>query len=163
MGLDRQAAPELELAVDLEGLPAVNWREANTLGTHPLQGRHGFGDQDFNEIGIASVLGDAPHIVEELLFRVGPKVGPLAFDIRQIRHQLPEIIDTVVHDAHRSGGEPGISTRLAFSRRFEHERGSALIPGRKAAQRAALPPPTTTTSNSKTTPFMYFLVSACVQ
>ena len=36
--LDREAAPELELAVDLERLPAVDRDEADALVAHPAEG-----------------------------------------------------------------------------------------------------------------------------
>src|SRR6185295_1447643 len=44
--LDRQAAPELVLAVHLEGLPAVARLEAHALAAHPFQGLEAAADQD---------------------------------------------------------------------------------------------------------------------
>ncbi len=66
-GFHRQAAPELEASVDIEGLPAVDRLEPHTLGPHPDHGLEALRHQQFRKVGIGPILGDSAHIVEELL------------------------------------------------------------------------------------------------
>jgi hypothetical protein len=72
---DRESAPELELAADLERLASPRGGEAHAALAHPLRGRQALLHQDLGEVGIAAVLGDARHVVEELLLGVGAEVG----------------------------------------------------------------------------------------
>src|SRR5450631_1386450 len=61
-GLDRQAAPELVLAVYLEGLATIARLEAHTLGAHPLERLETAADQDIGQLGIAAVIGYPAHV-----------------------------------------------------------------------------------------------------
>ena len=85
--LDRQAAPELELAADVERLAAPGRGEAHALLAHPLHRGKALLDQELGQVGIAAVLGDARHVVEELLFGVGAEVGARDLLVAEVRDQ----------------------------------------------------------------------------
>ena len=91
-GLDGEPAPELELAVDLERLPAVDRREADALAAHPQQRLEALLDQDLGQVGVAAVLRDAPHVVEELLLGVGAEVGARDLLVGQVGHQTAQVV-----------------------------------------------------------------------
>src|SRR3984893_10670888 len=56
-GLDRKPAPELELALDLECLAAVDGNEADALLAQPAEGVEAPCDQKLDHIRIGAVLG----------------------------------------------------------------------------------------------------------
>ena len=77
--LDGEPAPELELAADVECLPAPRRGEAHADGAHPGHRRKAVSDQNFRQVRVAAVFGEARHVVEELLLDVGKdRVGPAA-------------------------------------------------------------------------------------
>ena len=73
--LDREPAPELELAVDLERLPAIDRDEADALVAHPAEGVEALGDQELDQVGVGAVLRHPRHVVEELIGGVGAEIG----------------------------------------------------------------------------------------
>ena len=91
--VQREAAPELELAVDLVGLPSEARLQLHALPRHPLGGVETAAHQDFGEIGIGAVLGQREQVVEELLFGVGAEVDVLEILLRQRRQHGDEIVD----------------------------------------------------------------------
>src|SRR2546430_127052 len=98
--LDGQPAPELELALDLEGLAAVDRDEAHALAAHPAERVEAAGHQQLDQIGIGAVLRHSRHIVEKLLPRIGAEIGAGDFLLGQIGHERLDIVDSVVSDAH---------------------------------------------------------------
>src|SRR5690606_24105903 len=50
-GLDHEASPELELAVDLEGLLTVDRQELDALAPHPLHRVERAADQELAHVG----------------------------------------------------------------------------------------------------------------
>ena len=99
--LDREAAPELELAVDLERLAAVDRDEAHALLAHPVQRVEAARDQELDQVGIGAVLRDARHVVEELVGRVGAEVGGVDLLGGEVGDQRLDVVDAVVDDADR--------------------------------------------------------------
>ena len=95
-GLDREAAPELVLAVHLEGLAAVGRLEAHALAAHPLQGLEAAADQDVGELGVAAVVGHPAHVVEELVGRVGAEIDVALLVLGEVV-ELGEVVDAVEH------------------------------------------------------------------
>ena len=77
-----EAAPELELAVDLERLPAVDRDEAHALLAHPVERVEALRDQKLDEIGIGAVLRHPRHVVEELVRGVGAEIGGVDLRLR---------------------------------------------------------------------------------
>ena len=126
-GLDGQPAPELELAVDLEGLAAVDRNETHTLVAHPAERIEASGDQELDQIRVGAVLRHARHVVEKLLLGIGAEIGGRDLLFGQIRHQRPDVIDAVVNDPNRSGGEPAIAAGFILRRRFQHQHRRALF------------------------------------
>ena len=76
---DGQAAPEFELALDLECLSPVNRNEPHALIAHPVERVEALGDEQLDQIGIGVMLRDARHVVEELIGGVSAKIGGLDF------------------------------------------------------------------------------------
>src|SRR5262249_31729679 len=107
-GFDREAAPELELAVDLERLAALDRDEAHALLTHPVQRVEAAGDQKLDQVGIGAVLRDARHVVEELVGGVGAEIGLLDFLFGQVGDQRLDVVDAVVDHADRARGEAAV-------------------------------------------------------
>src|SRR5882672_7888354 len=118
--LQRQPAPELELPLDLERLPAPRGGETHAFLTHPKRGGETLLDQDLGQIGVAAVLGDTRHVVEELVGGIRAEVGALALLLRQV-DQLREVVGAVVDDAQQPGGEARIPAGLVLRRALEHE------------------------------------------
>ena len=135
-GLDREPAPELELAADLERLAAVDRHEADALAAHPFERRMAAAHQQLDQIGIAAVLRHAGQIVEILVLAVGAEVRGAFLLLGEIRDQLREIIDRVVGDADGARREGGIAAPLRNRRALEHEHaGAGFARGERRAER----------------------------
>ncbi len=126
-GFDRQAAPELELAVDLERLPAVDRDEADALLAHPVERVEALRDQELDQVGIGAVLRHLRHVVEEFLGGVGAEVGLLDLLLGEVRDQRLDVVDAVIDHADRSGGEAAVTAGLVLWRRFQHHDLRALL------------------------------------
>ena len=124
---DRESAPELELAVDLEGLPAVDRCEADAFAAHPLHRFLAARDKQLAQLRVGAVLRHPPHVVEELVLRVGAEVGVGDFLRRQIRHQRLEILDAVVDAAEGAGREAAVAAGLGFRRALQDEHRRAAF------------------------------------
>src|SRR5262249_3452725 len=118
--LDREAAPELELAVDLECLAAVDRDEANALVAHPAKSIEAAPDQELDQVGVGAVLRHPRHVVEELLGGVGAEIGGGDLLLGEVGHQRLDVVDAVVDDAHRARGEPAVAARLVSRPRLQH-------------------------------------------
>src|SRR5262249_38857090 len=99
--LDGEAAPELELALDLERLAAIDRDEAYALAAQPAEGVEASGHQQLDQVGIGAILRHPRHVVEKLLLRIGAEIGGGDFLLCQIRHQRLDVVDAVVNDPHR--------------------------------------------------------------
>src|SRR6185295_4009619 len=132
----REAAPELELAADLERLPAPRRSEAHAALSHPLRGRQALLDEDFGEVRIAAVLGDPRHVVEELLFGIGAEVGVGDFLRREVRDQRLEIVRPAVGEAEQSRGEARVAARFVLGGALQDEDLLLVLGrGKRRAQR----------------------------
>jgi len=120
-GFNRQPAPELEHAVDLVGLPSPDRHEADTFVTHPQHGRLAALDQNFAQVRIGAIFGDAAHVVEKLFLGVGAEVGLRHLLVGEIRHQRAQILNAVINAAERTGGEPAVAAGLFRGRAFQHQ------------------------------------------
>ncbi len=134
--LDRQPAPELELAVDLERLPAVDRDEADALVAHPAEGVEAPRHQQLDQVRIGAVLRHPRHVVEELIGGIGAEIGLGDFLRGEVGHQRLDVVDAVVDDAHRAGGEAAVAAGLVLRRRFQHQhRGALLLRRERRAKR----------------------------
>src|SRR5690606_31843732 len=120
-GLHREAAPELEAPADFERLPAPGRGEAQALLAHPHHGLQAFLYQDFRQIGVAAVFGNARHVVEELVLRIGTEVGALDLFPREVGDHLLQVLDAVVGDAEKPRGEARVAARLVLGRALEDQ------------------------------------------
>ena len=135
-GLDGEPAPELELAVDLERLPAVDRNEPHALLAHPVQRIEALGDQKLDQIGIGAVLRDARHVVEELIGGVGAEIRGFDFRGREVGHQRLDVVDAVIDDADRARGEAAVAAGLVLRRRLaHHDLGALLLRRQRRAKR----------------------------
>src|SRR4029079_2371852 len=128
---DGETAPELEPAADLECLPAVDGNEAHALAAQPIEGWKTTFDQKLDEIGIGAMLRYSRHVVENLPGGGGAEIRALDFRRREIWHQRFDIVDAVIDDADRAGGETAIAAGLLLRRRFDHEHARATLPRRE--------------------------------
>ena len=110
--LDGEPAPELEFAVDLEGLAAVDGHETHALRPQPLEGRVAAPNQELDEVRAGAVLGDPRHVVEELVLAVGPEIGVAPLLLGEVGHQLEEVLDPIVGDADGAGREGRVAAAL---------------------------------------------------
>ena len=124
-GLDREPAPELEAAVDLEGLPPVNRHEAHALGAHPDHGLEAAAHQQFCQFRVGAVLRDARQVIEELVLGVGAEIGARLVLVGEVGHQAREVVDAVVGDAHRARGEAAVAAAFGLGRAFQHQHADA--------------------------------------
>ena len=123
-GLDGEPAPELVLAVDLEGLPAVARLEAHALGPHPLQGLEAAADQDVGQLGVAAVVGHPAHVVEELVGRVAAEIDVALLVLREVveLHQVVDAVEDHPHGARRVGA---VAAAFLFGGGLQHgDRGA---------------------------------------
>ena len=88
-------------------------------------------DQHLDQLGVGAVLGDAVHVVEELVLGIGAEVGLGDLLLGEVRHQRLEVVDAVVDAAHGAGGEAAVAPGLVLRRAFEHEHGDAVLRGRQ--------------------------------
>ena len=140
MALDGEAAPELEPAVDLERLPAPDRREAHALAPHPAQRRPALLHQHLDQLRIGAVLGDAVHVVEELVLGIGAEVGLGDLLLGQVGHQGLQVVDAVVDAAHGAGREAAVAAGLVLRRALEHEHGDAMLRRRQRRTQGGIAP-----------------------
>ena len=67
---DCQPAPELEPAIDLERLSTIDRLETHAFSTHPTHRFAAAPDQNFSQLRISAIFGNAGHIVEKLLLGI---------------------------------------------------------------------------------------------
>ena len=135
-GLHRESAPELEAAVHLERLPAPDRNEAHAFRAHPRERLEAFRYQKLGEVGVAAVLRDATHIVEELVRGIGAEVRLCDLVVGEIGHERFQILHAVVYDAHRAGGEARVTAGLVRGRALEDQHACAMLArGERGAQR----------------------------
>src|SRR5262249_5803799 len=128
-GLDGEAAPELELPLDLECLAAVDRNEAYALLAYPAERVEASRHQQFDQIRIGAILRHSRHVIEKLLSCVCAEVGGGNFLVCQIRHQRLDVVDAVINDAHRSGGEAAVAAGVLLRSSLPAQAPSALIVG----------------------------------
>ena len=129
-GLDGQAAPELVLAVHLEGLPAVARLEAHALRPHPLQGLEAAADQDVGQLGVAAVVGHPAHIVEELVGRIAAEIDVALLVLREVveLHQVVDAVENHPHGARRVGA---VAAAFLFGGSLQHGHRGAFFARRQ--------------------------------
>ena len=125
--LDRQPAPEFEFAFDLERLASVNRNEADPLAAQPLERRVAAPHQQLHHVGIGVILGHAAHVLEKLIFRVGPEIGVGLFFVGKIGQQFEQIGERVVCNPNRARGERRVAASLRERGAFQHDHLGAVF------------------------------------
>ena len=120
-GFNGQAAPELELAVDLVGLAAPDRLKAHALATQPHGAVIGLRHETLAEIAMGAVARHAEHVVEELVLRIGAEIRDRHFFVGDVGHQAPQVLDAIIDDAEGARGEARIAAGFIFRRAFEHQ------------------------------------------
>ena len=134
--LDREAAPELELAADVVGLPAPDRRELHALGMQPAHRVARAADQPVAQLAVGAVLRDAEHVVEELVAGVGAEIAARDLVRGEVRHDRGEVVDAVVDAAERAGGEARVAAHQLLGRALQHQHlGALLARGERRAER----------------------------
>ena len=81
------------------------------------------------------MLRHARHVVEELIGSIGAEVGGFDFSGREIGNQGFDVVDAVINDADRAGGEAAIAAGFRFRRRFQHQHfGAVFLRGKSRAK-----------------------------
>src|SRR5436190_791458 len=73
--VQREPAPERELAVDLVGLAAEAGLQLHALADHPLRSFAAAAHQNLAQLRIGAIFGDLEHVVEELLLGIGAEIA----------------------------------------------------------------------------------------
>ena len=156
LGFHREAAPELELAVDQIGLAAPDRVELHALAVQPAHRVARAADQAVAEFAVGAVLRDAEHVVVELVLGVGAEVGAVDLVLGQVRHDRLEIVDAVIDAAERAGGEARIAAHQFLRRALDHQHLGALFAPPPAPRRTPRcprrPPPHRTFATSTPPP-----------
>ena len=85
--------------------------------------------QDLEQLGIGAVLGDAAHVVEELVLGVGAEIGDGDLVLGEVGHQRLQVLDAVVDAAEGAGREAAVAAVLALRRALQHQHGDAVLGG----------------------------------
>ncbi len=127
--VQREPAPELELAVHLVGLPAEAGLQLHALAMHPGGGFEAVADQDFAEVLVGAVLRQLEHVVEILLFGVAAEVDVREVVVRHRGQHLEQVLDAGIGEAERAAGEMRIAAALLERGRFQHQHARAVLAG----------------------------------
>ena len=129
-------APELEFAIDLERLPAIDRDEANAFVAHPAHRVEALGHQELDHVGIGAILRHARHVIEKLVGRVGAEIGGRDLCLGQVGDQRLDVLDTVVDDTDRPRGEAAVAAGLVLRGCLQHQhRGALLLCGKRCTKR----------------------------
>ncbi len=124
----RQAAPELELSVDLECLPPKRRLKSHAMPTQPQSGFEAVADQHLGQFGVAAVLGQPAHVVEVLAFGVAAEVDGGEIEVGDVGRQLQQLIDTGVFEAECAAGESRVAAACLLRRGLDHrDRRARLV------------------------------------
>ena len=156
LGLHREAAPELELAVDQIGLAAPDRVELHALAVQPAHRVARAADQAVAQLAVGAVLRDAEHVVVELVLGVGAEVGAVDLVLGQVRHDRLEVVDAVIDAAEGAGGEAGVAAHQLLRRALDHQHLGALLAPPPAPRRTPRcrrrPPPHRTSCHDQFLP-----------
>ena len=134
--LQRQAAPEPALAVDLERLARIERNELDPVATHPAQRPAALRHQDLDQIRTRSAAAGPFEVLDEPPRRVPSEIAGLDLLLAQAASHLAQIVQAVVDKAHRGHREAAVSSPLDPRRTFQHSHRRAPLPGRQgSAQR----------------------------
>ena len=120
LGFHREAAPELEFAVDEIGLAAPDRVELHALAVQPAHRVARAADEAVAQLAVGAVLRHPEHVVVELVLGVGTEVGAVDLVLGQVRHDRLEIVDAVVDAAEGAGGEAGVAAHQLLRRALDH-------------------------------------------
>ena len=138
-GFDRHAAPELEPALDLEGLAAIDRLEAHALGAHPHDGVEAPGDEQLGHVGVGAVLCDPAHIVEELFLGIGAEIGAGDLFLGEVGHHLPKVRQSRIGTAHAACREAAVAAVFLDRRTLKHQHRCARLAGRQRRAHGGVP------------------------
>jgi dTDP-4-dehydrorhamnose 3,5-epimerase len=102
-----EAAPELELAVHVEGLAAEGGLEADAVLGEPDRGVGAVGDQHVGHFGIGAPFGEAADVVEVLFAGVGAEIDVVEIEVLDVGGDAQQVVDGVVDEAEGAAGEGG--------------------------------------------------------
>ena len=97
-------------------MSTVIGQEADAFAAHPDQRIEAALNNCLTQVGVGSVLRDARHVVEELLFRVAAEIGSGYLFVAEVRNQLLDIFDAIVNHAPVATCKPTVATTLILRR-----------------------------------------------
>ncbi len=126
-----EPAPEFELAVDPERLPAEAELKTHPLAAHPHPSLEAAADQDLGHVRVAAVLGQPAHIVEILLLGVGAEIDVPELGLVHVGDQAREILAAVIDDAERAAGKRGVSAARLLGGDLQHQHAGTVLARRQ--------------------------------
>src|SRR5207244_12718584 len=124
--VQREAAPELELAVDLVGLPSKARLELYALARDPLRGLEAPADQNLAQFGIGAIFGHLEHVVEELFLGIGAEIDVRKIFVGERREDRDQIVDAAIGETEGAAGEVRVAATLFERRSFQHQDPCAI-------------------------------------
>jgi hypothetical protein len=135
---EHEAAPEAVAAVDLVGLALVHEPEAHAALAQPVHRRPGVVDEDLRHRLVAAAERDAAHVGPELLGRVRVEVGARAQVVVEALGDPAQVVEPVVRDADRAGGEGRVAARPLEVGLLEHEHAAPALARRMGGGHAGV-------------------------
>ncbi len=125
--VQREPAPELELAVDLVGLPAKAGLQLDALLRHPGGGLEAAAHQDLAQLGVGAIFGHLEHVVEELVLGIGAEIDVREILVGERRQHRGEVLDAAIGEAEGAAGEVRVAAALLERRGFQHQHACAVL------------------------------------
>ena len=107
-GFAGEAAPESDLAADVEGVRERRL-EADAVLAQPQHGRIRLLDQNLAEVWVRAIVRRPAHVVEVVFLGVCAEFEAGHFFIGQVRHQLPQIVDSAERKTEAAAREPAVA------------------------------------------------------
>ena len=129
--LGGEAAPELELPIDLESLASIGRVELDALAAHPNDGVEAVVDQRLDHVGMGAVLRHPRHVVEIFLAWVAAEIGIGKLGWREVGDDAAVIVDAVEGKAYGAGGVAAVAAAVVERRALEDEDAGAVFARRE--------------------------------
>ena len=123
----REPAPEALAPVDLVGLALVHEAEPQPLVAQPAHDAGRVPDEDARHRLVAPPEGDAPHVGEEVVLRVGVEVGRGGTLVVDALDDIAHILEPAVREADGARRERRVAARPLLVGLLEHEHAAATL------------------------------------
>src|SRR5688572_21231066 len=101
--MQREPAPEFELAFDLVGLPPQSRVQLDAKPCHPFRGFEARSHQYFAKVRIGSIAGEFEHVVEILVLGIGAEIDGRELLVANLTN-LTQILWAAIGEAESAAG-----------------------------------------------------------